>query len=94
MLARQPLVRQHLLGSGPFDGVDGETTFDEFFGGVGDILPIFNGLKLVVASDDGLCLLGLRFPIERRIATEEEIGNDAHSPDVDGFVMASCIALY
>ena len=85
---------QHLLGGGPFGGVDCKTTLDEVLGRLGDILPILDGFKLVVTSDDSLCLLGLRVPVERRITAEEEIGNDAHGPDIDRFVMASCMVRY
>jgi len=79
------------LGGGPFGGVNGETGLDELFGRPGDILPILSGLKFVVASDDRLRLLGLRVPIERRISAEEEICNNTHGPDIDGFMMASCM---
>ena len=88
-MARQPLVSHHNLGGGSCDGVDGETLSDELLGSLGDILPILNRLKLVVTSDDSLRLLGLRVPVERCITAEEEIGDNAHGPDVDGFVVAS-----
>ena len=91
---RQPGIIQHIFGGGPFDWVNSETTPDEFFRFLGHVLPIFNGFKLVVTGDDGLRLLGLRVPIERRITAEEEIGDDAHSPDVNWFVMASYVVLY
>ena len=90
-IARQPLVLQHISGGGPFSGVDGETARDEVPGGAGDTLPILHGLELVVTSNDSLRLFGLRVPIERRITAKEEIGNNAHGPDVDRFVMASCM---
>ena len=93
-LAGQPLVIQHILGGGPFGGVDSETALDKFLGRHGYIQPIFSGLELVVTSDDGLRFLGLRVLVKRRVTAEEEIGNDAHSPDVDGFVVASCMVLY
>ena len=94
---------QHILGAGPFGGVDGETTQDEVLGRLGEILPtlvlpMFNELTLVVTSDDGLncgvLLLGLRVPVKRRAATEDEIGDDAHGPDVDGFVIAGCTVYF
>ena len=84
---------QHILGGGPFGGVDSETALDKVLSGLGDILPILNGLKLVVASDDSFRLLGLRVLVERCVTAEEEIGDDAHGPDVDRFVMASCVVL-
>ena len=85
---------QHILGAGPFGGVDGETAPDELLGRLGDILPILSGLKFVVTSNDGLRLLVLRVPIERCITAEEEIGNNAHGPDVNRFMMASCMGFY
>ena len=91
VFARQPLVLQYFLSSGPFGRVKSEAGGDELLGSLGDVLPILNGLELVITSNDSLSLLGLRVSIERRVAAKEEIGNDAHSPDVDGFVMSGCI---
>jgi len=46
------------------------------------VLPILLRLKLVIPRDDRLHLLLLRVAVERRVPSEEEVGDDAHSPDV------------
>ena len=92
-VARQPIVLQHTLGGGPFGRIGVKTMHNEILGSLGDILPILIRFKLVIAGNDGLRFLGLRVPVERGVTAEEEIGNDAHSPDVDRFVIASCQCL-
>ena len=82
---------QHFLGGGPFGGVKGEAAGNERFGRLGDVIPTLNGLELIITSNNGLRLLGFRSSIKRQVAANEEIGNDAHSPDVSGFVISACI---
>lgn len=84
---------QHFLGCRSFVRIDSEAKADEFFCSLRDVLPIFNGLKLVVAGEDGLPLFGFQIPIKWGITSEEKIGGDAYSPDVDWFAMAGWIVL-
>lgn len=47
------------------------------------------GFKFEISVNDGLHFLLLTVSIKGSIATQEEIGDDANSPDIDGFSMAS-----
>lgn len=81
---------QTVSGGGPLSGVDGQTASDEVASGFGDGVPVLCGLELVVAADDGFHFLLLGISVEGCVTAEQEVGDDAHRPDVDWFAVASC----
>lgn len=87
LLVRKPLMLERLRRRRARGGVDGQTRADKVLRGVGHVLPILLGLELVVARDDGLHLELLGVAVERRVPREEEVGDDAHCPDVDGLAV-------
>ncbi|KAL9609046.1 MAG: hypothetical protein Q9167_006167 [Letrouitia subvulpina] len=74
---REGLVRGHALRR-----VDGEAALDELAGGEGDAAPVLERGEGVVGDEDGLHLLEVAVPVERGVAAEEEVGDDANGPDV------------
>jgi len=68
-------------------GIHRQTRPHKVLGRLRHILPVLLRLKLVIPCNDRLHLLLLRVAIERRVPSEEEVGNDTHSPDVNGFTM-------
>ena len=85
-----PLVVEHLLGSGALPGVDREALADEIARSLRDACPVLLGLKLVVAARDRARFLLGRVAIEGSVPTQEEVGDHAHGPDIDGFPVPGC----
>lgn len=86
---RQPWVLKGFCGGRSLARVDGEASADEVASRCRDRCPILFGFKLVISANDGFHLLLLIVPVEGGVTTQEEVGDDAHGPDVHRFVMAS-----
>ena len=84
-LACKPLVLECLLRRRPFVGILGQTHSNKVPGRFRDVHPILFWFEGIVTGKDGLHLLLLVVTIERRVAAEEEIGDDTHCPYVDRF---------
>lgn len=82
VLGCDPGVLQRLVRGDAFLGIDRQTAVDELAGGLGDVAPVLDGSERVICHEDGLHLLEVRFPIEWRVATEEEVGDDPDGPDI------------
>ena len=75
-----PRVREGGMGGHASGGVDGQAALNEVAGVEGDAAPVFEGREGVVRYQDSLHLFEVRVPVERGIATQEEIGDDADCP--------------
>lgn len=84
----QPRVLQSFRSSRSLPWVDGQAASNEITSGFGYGAPVFCRLELVVAPDDGFHFLLLGVAVEGSVTAEEEVGNDAHGPDVDWFGVA------
>jgi len=62
--------------------VDGQTLFDKVTSGMRDVSPIFDRCERVVGLQDGLHFFQIRISVERSITAEEEVRDNADSPDV------------
>ena len=73
----------------PVRRVDGQALCHEVLRSARNVLPVLLGLELVVASNDRLHLELLRVAVEGRVASEQEVRDDTHRPDIDRFAVAS-----
>ena len=71
-----------------FGRVSGEELVDKVLGLVRNFAPVLRGFEAVVGVDDGLHLFHGGVAVERGIAAEEKVGDDANGPHVDGFTVA------
>jgi hypothetical protein len=77
-----PRVLQSLVSGHSLSGVDGQAASDELASGLGDVAPVFDGCERIVCGQNGLHFFEIGVPVERGIAAEEEVCDDADGPDV------------
>ena len=70
------------MGGHSLSWVDCEALLDEVSGCLGDVPPVFDWCERVVCLEDSLHLFQIRIAVEWGISAEEEVGDDADSPDV------------
>lgn len=90
-IARQPAVLQRLQRRRTLRRVERKTRAHKVACSLRNIRPVFLRLEGIVARADRFHLLLLGVSVEGRVPTEEEIGDDAHGPDVDGFAVSGCV---
>ena len=79
---------QRLVGGDALLRVDGQAAADEVLGLGGDAAPVLDGGEAVVGAEDGLHLLEVGVAVEGGVAAQQEVGDDADGPQVDGLAVA------
>lgn len=81
-------VLQGLVGGDALVLVNGEAAPDKVLCGRGDAAPVLDRGEAVVGVEDGLHLLEVGVAVEGGVAAEQEVGDDANGPEVDGLAVA------
>lgn len=82
-----PRVRQRFVARHARRRVDGQAALDELAGLHADAAPVLERGEAVVRDEDGLHFLQVAVAVEGRVAAQQEVGDDADGPDVDGLAV-------
>lgn len=72
---------------GPFGRLESKAGLHKIFGYLRNILPILRRFEPVISRNNSLHFLLLGITIERGVTGQQEVSDNAHSPNVDGFAM-------
>lgn len=79
---------QALLRSQPPLGINRQTPPNQILGLLTHILPIFGWIKPIIPRHNSLHFLDARVTVKGRVTTEQKVGYDPESPDINRFSVA------